>query len=183
MDASIHVQEILTGTCTLLSVCTCYKCATFTDLVASHYVQDRRPGCVVTGLFGPRNVQKNILPNASQHVEPLNTKWEKIIQSNTNWEEIIQSAQTVCQRFGMLPLFLSRELKDTGPISLFANHISGHPNEFSAVNLATLSQIWFNLLKFGLFWHYFDFFANAKNSQKKMTKDVAPRIRQVIQHI
>ena len=73
MDASIHVQEILTGTCTLLSVRTCSKCATFTDLVASHYVQDRRPGCVVTGLFGPRNVQKN-MPNASQHVEPLNTK-------------------------------------------------------------------------------------------------------------
>ena len=91
----------------------------------------------------------------------------------------------------MLPPFLSRELKDTGPISglpvmqisLSANHISGHPNEFPAVNLETVSQKGLYLLNFGLFWHYFDFFANAKNSQKKMTKDVASRFRQVIQHI
>ena len=35
MDASIPMQEIVTSTCTLLSVCTCTKCATFADLVAS----------------------------------------------------------------------------------------------------------------------------------------------------
>ena len=95
----------------MLQVCNFHRLGGIT------YVQDRRPGYVVTGLFGPRNVRKNIMPIASQHVEPYNTKWEKIIQSNTNGEEIIQSVQTVCQRFDMLPRFLIRELKDTGPIS------------------------------------------------------------------
>ena len=69
------------------------------------------------GYLVPEMCIKNIMPIASQHVEPDNTKWEKIIQSNTNWEEIIQSVQRVCQRFDMLSRFLSREFKETGPIS------------------------------------------------------------------
>ena len=91
----------------------------------------------------------------------------------------------------MLSRFLGRELKNTGPISeipvveisLSANHISGNLNEFPAVNLGAIGQKGLFLLNFGLFWHYFEFFANGKNSQKKLAKDVASRIRPVIQHI
>ena len=143
MDASIPVQEIVTSTCTLLSVCTCSRYATFTDLVAScRYVQDRRPGYVVTGLFGPRNVQKNIILIASQHVEPHNTKWEKIIQSNTKWEEIIQSVQRVCQRFDMLSRFLSRELKDTGPISVLPVICKYHCLQITFQGIQMNFQLW-----------------------------------------
>ena len=99
--------------------------------------------------------------------------------------------QRVCQRFDMLSRFLGSELKDTGPISglpvieisLYVNHISGNRNEFPVVNLGTIGQKGLFSLNFGLFWHYFEFFANGKNSQKKMVKDVASRIRPVIQHI
>ena len=88
----------------------------------------------------------------------------------------------------MLPRFLSRELKETGPlsglpvmsISLSANPISGNPNEFPAVNLGRVGQKGLDLLNFGLFWYHFDFFANGKNSHKKMAKDMASRIRQAI---
>ena len=191
MDASIPVQEIVTSTCTLLSVCTCSKYATFTDLVTSCMSKIAVQAMWWLGYLVPEMCIKNIMPIASQDVEPDNTKWQKIIQSNTSWEEIIQSVQRVCQRFDMLSRFLGRELKDTGPISglpvmyisLSANHISGNLNEFPAVNLGTIGQKGLFLLNFGLFWHYFEFFANGKNSQKKLVKDMASRIRPVIQHI
>ena len=91
----------------------------------------------------------------------------------------------------MLSRFLGRELKDTGPISglpvieisLSADHISGNLNEFPAVNLGTIGRKGLFLLNFGLFWHYFEFFANEKNSRKKLVKDMASRIRPVTQHI